>query len=147
MRAVIQRVQSASVTVDGAVVGSIQHGLLVFVAIHRDDTPEKGTWLSRKLLNMRIFEDDQGKMGRSVVDVNGGLLIVSQFTLYGDVRKGNRPDFGSSMPVESARFFYDRWLAELRGLTPLRVEAGVFAAHMEVNLVNDGPVTILIENE
>ncbi|HYG77315.1 MAG TPA: D-aminoacyl-tRNA deacylase [Planctomycetota bacterium] len=146
MRALIQRVSSASVTVDGKVTGQIGAGLLVLLGIHKLDTPEDGEWLARKILAARIFEDEHGKMGRSVQDINGGLLIVSQFTLYGDMRKGNRPDFTDSMPGPQAREFYTQWVARLRQSCALRIEEGIFAAKMDVALVNDGPVTILVDS-
>src|SRR5947209_17332095 len=106
MRALIQRVSSASVTVDGQVTGSISRGLLVFVGIHKDDTPGDGDWLAQKILQLRVFEDDVGKMNRSVTDIGGELLVVSQFTLYGDLRKGTRPSYSDAMAGEAARGFY-----------------------------------------
>lgn len=146
MRAVIQRVSSARVSVDGRVTGEIGRGLLVLIGIHKQDTPADGEWMIRKILNLRIFEDDAGKMGRSVQDIGGGLLVVSQFTLYGDVRKGNRPDFTASMPGEAAREFYTNWVAKLRQSCGLDIQEGVFAAMMAVELVNDGPVTIILDS-
>lgn len=146
MRALLQRVSSASVTVDGQITGQIERGLLVFLGIHKNDTPDDGDWIARKILAARIFEDDAGKMGRSVQDIGGGLLIVSQFTLFGDMRKGNRPDFTDSMPGTQARDFYAGWVVRLRQSCTLKIAEGVFAAHMDVQLVNDGPVTILLES-
>lgn len=133
--------------VDGKITGAIGPGLLVFVGIHKTDTPEAGEWLAQKILAARIFEDDAGKMGRSVQDIGGGLLIVSQFTLYGNLSKGTRPDFGDSMPGALARDFYAAWVAKLRGMCALKIEEGVFAAKMEVSLVNDGPVTLIIDSK
>ena len=146
MRALIQRVSSAQVSVDGQVTGKIGRGLLVLAGIHKTDTAQDGDWIAQKLLTLRIFEDDAGKMGRSVQDMAGGLLVVSQFTLYGDLRKGTRPDFGDSMPGNRARDFYTAWVKKLRESCPLKIEEGVFAAKMEVSLVNDGPVTIMIDS-
>src|SRR6185295_2990176 len=114
MRALLQRVSSASVTVDGKVTGQIDRGLLVLLGIRKDDTPADGEWTAKKILQARIFEDDAGKMNRSVVDIAGGLLVVSQFTLYGDLSKGTRPSFSDSMPGEQAKAFYADWVAKLR---------------------------------
>ncbi len=147
MRALIQRVRSASVTVDGRVTGAIKQGLLVLLGIHKADTIAEGEWMIRKILALRIFEDGNGKMGRSVQDIGGELLIVSQFTLYGNLRKGTRPDFTDSMPGAQAREFYADWVRRLRQACALNVEEGVFAAMMDVALVNDGPVTVMIERE
>jgi D-tyrosyl-tRNA(Tyr) deacylase len=146
MRALLQRVSSASVTVDGQITGQIERGLLVLLGIHKNDTPENGEWLAKKILQARIFEDDAGKMNRSVADIGGGLLIVSQFTLYGDLSKGTRPSFSDSMPGEQARVFYTDWVAKLRQTCSLKIEEGIFAATMQVKLVNEGPVTILIDS-
>ena len=146
MRALIQRVSSAQVAVAGAVIAVIGRGLLVFVAMAKDDTAADGEWLAHKLLSARLFEDDEGKMGRSVQDIRGALLIVSQFTLYGEMRKGARPDFSQSMAGPQAQEFYDAWLARLKQACPLQIEAGQFAAKMAVQLVNDGPVTILLDS-
>jgi len=146
VRALVQRVASARVVAGGEVVGAIGHGLLVLVGIHRDDTPADGVWMGRKLLSLRIFEDARGKMSRSVEEVNGELLIVSQFTLYGDARKGARPDFGAAMPTEAARTFYEEWIALLRRSCALPIREGRFAAMMQVELVNDGPVTLMLDS-
>ena len=147
MRALLQRVSSAQVTVDGAVIGSIQRGLLVLAGIGKSDTESDGDWIIEKIRVMRIFEDEQGKMGKSVSDINGELLIVSQFTLYGSLRKGTRPDFTDSMPVAQAKEFYEKWVAKCRQVCPLKIEEGRFAAKMTVQLVNDGPVTIMIDSQ
>ena len=147
MRALLQRVSSAQVTVDNAVVGSIQRGLLVFAGIGKTDTESDGDWIIEKIRAVRIFEDEQGKMGKSLSDINGELLIVSQFTLYGNLRKGTRPDFGDSMSVAQAREFYEKWVAKFRQACPLKIEEGRFAAKMAVQLVNDGPVTIMIDSQ
>jgi D-aminoacyl-tRNA deacylase len=144
MRALVQRVTRAEVRVDAETVGAIGAGLLVLVAVSKDDGVDEVEAMAGKLLRLRIFHDENGRMNRSVVDVAGGLLVVSQFTLYGDVRKGNRPGFERAALPETARALYDRLLARLAesGLT---VAGGRFAAHMEVELVNDGPVTLQID--
>lgn len=146
MRALIQRVSSAQVSVDGQVVSAIGRGLLVFLGIHKHDTEADGEWIARKLVALRIFEDDAGKMNRSVQDIGGALLIVSQFTLYGRLLKGTRPGFSDSMPGAGAKVFYDAWLAKLRQSCSLEIKEGVFAAKMAVQLVNDGPVTLMIDS-
>jgi D-tyrosyl-tRNA(Tyr) deacylase len=146
MRALIQRVTSAQVTVDAEVIGKIGKGLLLMVGIHRDDTREDGEWLIKKILNARLFEDDAGKLGRSIDDVHGEMLVVSQFTLYGDLSKGTRPDFGAAMPVALAKPFFEEWLKQLRFATLLNVAEGRFGAKMTVELVNDGPVTVMIDS-
>src|SRR5262249_9086017 len=128
------------------VTGSIQRGLLALVGIHKNDTPADGEWLIRKMLALRIFEDETGKMGRSVQDIQGEILVVSQFTLYGDLRKGTRPDFGESMPGALARDFYAKWVESLRKATTLKIQEGRFAASMNVELVNEGPVTLMLES-
>jgi D-tyrosyl-tRNA(Tyr) deacylase len=146
MRALLQRVNSAEVSVGGEVVGAIGQGLLAFVAFARDDTPADGNWIARKILAIRLFEDDSGKMGRSVQDIGGGLLIVSQFTLYGEMRKGTRPDFGRSMAGPQAKEFYENWVARLRQMSALTIQEGRFAAQMAVKLTNDGPVTLMLDS-
>lgn len=145
MRAVIQRVSSARVLVDGETVGAISRGLLVFLGVARDDQAEDGMYVVNKIREMRIFEDDEGKMNRSVVDVGGEVLVVSQFTLFGDVRRGRRPSFDQAAPPELAKNMYEGVVATLEegGLV---VRTGVFRAMMQVELINDGPVTLLIES-
>jgi D-tyrosyl-tRNA(Tyr) deacylase len=143
MRAVIQRVASASVTVDGEVVGRIGKGLLVFAGIGRADEPDHAAGWVQKVVGLRIFENDLGKMDRTVLDVAGALLIVSQFTLYGDLRRGRRPSFDEAMPPEAAEPIYERLLAEARRIVP--TQAGRFRAHMLVESVNDGPVTLCLD--
>ena len=145
MRAVVQRVSEASVTVDGKVTGTIGKGLLVLLAVHHDDTDEQLRWMAEKLRKLRIFEDDEGKMNRSVEDVDGGMLIVSQFTLYGELKKGTRPSFTASAGPEKAEQIYDRMVALLEEAMPGKIQTGIFAAKMDVSLVNDGPVTIIVE--
>jgi len=145
MRAVIQRVSEASVTVDGKISGEIEQGLLVLLAIHKDDTDQQLQWIADKITKLRIFQDDEGKMNRSVQDVKGGILVVSQFTLYGDVRKGTRPSFIESAPPEKAENMYDDFVRYLKETSGVKIETGIFAAMMDVKLTNDGPVTIILE--
>ncbi len=144
MKAVVQRVIKASVKVDGIVTGSIKKGLLVLIGVHQDDTPDKLEWMSEKIAKLRIFEDEEGKMNKSVSDIGGSILIVSQFTLYGDLKKGTRPSFVEAARPEIAIPIYEAMIAKLKELG-LHVETGVFGAMMEVSLVNSGPVTIIIE--
>ena len=146
MRALLQRVSSASVTVDGQIVGQIGRGLLVLLGIHKDDTASDGERIAKKILQARIFEDDAGKMNLCVSDIKGELLIISQFTLYGDLSKGTRPSFSDSMPGEAARAFYADWVTKLRAQCPLKIEEGRFAATMQVSLVNEGPVTLMLDS-
>ena len=146
MRVVIQRVASARVRVGEQVVGEIGRGLFVLVSVAPADGPKDIEYIAGKLRDIRIFEDDQGKMNRSVVEVGGALLLVSQFTLHGDVRKGRRPSFDGAAPPQLARQMYEDVVRVLRG-QGLRVETGAFGAHMMVELVNDGPVTILLDSE
>jgi D-tyrosyl-tRNA(Tyr) deacylase len=145
MRAVLQRVTKASVTVDGTATGSIDRGLLVLLGVEHSDTEQAATWLVNKVLGLRIFEDAQGKMNLSVVDVGGSLLVVSQFTLFADTRKGMRPSFAAAARPDHARELYERFIdsARARGIL---VETGVFQAHMSVQLVNDGPVTLICDS-
>jgi D-tyrosyl-tRNA(Tyr) deacylase len=146
MRAVVQRVSRASVRVDEKIVGEIGEGLLVLLGIGKNDTETDADWMIEKLLALRIFEDDAGKMNRSVAEISGELLVVPQFTLFGDVQKGTRPSFSDAMEPKSAKIFYENFVARLKNSTKLRVESGVFAAMMDVELVNDGPVTILLDS-
>jgi D-tyrosyl-tRNA(Tyr) deacylase len=145
MRAVVQRVSRAAVTIGGDVAGSIGPGLVALVGIRRGDDEAAGRWLCDKLLRLRVFEDAQGKMNRTVSEAGGGILLVSQFTLYGDVRKGNRPGFDEAAPPEEAEPLYDRMVAHLREVSTVPVATGRFRAEMAVELVTDGPVTILLE--
>jgi D-tyrosyl-tRNA(Tyr) deacylase len=147
MRIVVQRVSRAAVRVDGQTVGEIGRGLLVLLGIGREDTDADGDYIIGKILSLRIFHDDEGKMNRSVTDIGGGVLIVSQFTLHGDVRKGTRPSFSGAMPPAEAERFYGRFMEKLRAATPLKVAEGRFAAMMDVELINDGPVTILLDSQ
>ncbi|MGA3259262.1 MAG: D-aminoacyl-tRNA deacylase [Bryobacteraceae bacterium] len=146
MRALIQRVTEAKVSVDESTIGSIRKGLLAFVGISRTDTTLDADYVLGKVLGLRIFPDDDGKMNRNVEEAGGALLVVSQFTLYGDCRKGRRPSFDNAAPPEQALALYN-YLVESARRGPVRVETGVFQAHMQVHLINDGPVTIWIESE
>ncbi len=139
MRAIVQRVSQASVSVDGEPVSAIGPGLLVLLGVHRDDGPEQADRLAQKLLALRIFEDEERRMNRSVTEAGGELLCVSQFTLYGDTRKGNRPSFTEAAPPEDAEALYERVRAALGA------KGGRFGARMAVSLVNDGPVTLIVE--
>lgn len=144
MRAVVQRVSSASVRVDGAVVGACGGGLLVLVGAGHDDTSETATRLAGKIARLRIFPDEQGRFDRSLLDIGGEALVVSQFTLVADTRKGNRPSFTDAAPPERAEPLVEAFVAAL-GAAGVRVETGVFGARMAVELVNDGPVTIVLD--
>ena len=147
MRAVIQRVTEARVRVGDRVTGEIARGLLVLLGVARDDGPADVTYVAGKIRDIRVFEGEDGKgMDRSVVDVGGAVLVVSQFTLYGDVRKGRRPSFDAAAPPDTARALYDDLVRELRA-TQVPVATGEFQAMMRVELVNDGPVTILIDSK
>jgi D-tyrosyl-tRNA(Tyr) deacylase len=137
----IQRVSTASVTVAGEVVGAIGQGLVVFLGVGREDTEAHAEYMGEKLLNLRIFEDAGGKMNLSVQEVGGGLLVISQFTLYGDIRKGRRPSFDGAAAPERAKFLYDYFVNFVKSRQD-KVATGIFQAHMDVSLVNDGPVTI-----
>lgn len=146
MRAVVQRVARASVVVEGAAVGAIEQGLLVLLGVTDSDTDATARKLARKIVALRIFEDDEGKMNRAMADVGGAMLCVSQFTLYGDVRRGNRPSFTAAAAPEEARRLYDLFCDEVEA-QGIRCERGVFGAHMGVELLNDGPVTLMIDSE
>ncbi len=145
MRFVIQRVTRASVRVDGKLEAEIGAGLLVLVGIAATDLRAQADYLAEKLVHLRIFSDDKGRMNRSALDVNASVLLVSQFTLYGDCRKGRRPSFDAAAPAELARELYEYVVARVRA-HGLLTKTGVFQAHMEVELVNDGPVTLLLES-
>ena len=145
MRALLQRVTEAQVGVDGEVVGSIDEGLLVFLGVFPSDTEADADRLADKTLALRIFADDEHNMNRSVVDIEGGVLVVSQFTLAADTRRGNRPGFSNAAPPAQAEQLYDYFIGHLRS-THAPIAAGRFGAHMKVHLVNDGPVTILLEH-
>ena len=144
MRVVLQRVSRAKVTVDGRVTGEIGRGLLLLAGFTDADTEEALAWMAKKVVQLRVFPDDEGKMNRSVEEADGAILVVSQFTLYGDARKGNRPSFIEAARPEVAIPLYERFVALLRA-AGRRVETGEFGAMMDVELVNDGPVTLILE--
>jgi D-aminoacyl-tRNA deacylase len=146
MRAVVQRVKRARVEVSGRAVGDVGHGLLVFLGVGHEDTEKQGEFLANKIAHLRIFSDKQGLMNRSVIEVEGGMLVVSQFTLWGDCQKGRRPSFIRAAPPDKARALYEHFIRHLRGMG-LAVAAGEFQEMMDVHLVNDGPVTLLLDTE
>ena len=146
MRAVVQRVTRAKVTVEDRVTGQIDHGLLVLLGAGAGDTAEDLRYIVDKIVHMRVFADAAGKMNRSVLDVTGGVLVISQFTLFGDLRQGRRPGFTGALEPVAAKALYEDALTALRAAGIDRVEAGVFAADMAVELVNDGPVTLLLDS-
>lgn len=146
MRAVIQRVRRASVTINGAVHGEIGRGMVVLLGIHGNDTLTDLQWLAEKVVNLRIFDDEQGKMNLSLADIDAAMLIISQFTLYGDCRKGRRPGFSSAAPPEIAEPLYRRFIEEIKN-KHVKVATGIFQAAMDVELVNEGPVTLLLDSE
>lgn len=146
MRAVVQRAIRGRVTVDGKTVGEIGHGLVVLLGVGHGDGEEDAKYLADKLVNLRIFNDDDGKFNLSLLDVSGEALIVSQFTLYGDARKGRRPSFSDAAAPEEANALYERF-CELVAEYGVKVEKGVFRAHMVVEIVNDGPVTLLLDSK
>jgi len=146
MRAVIQRVSRAKVTVDGKITGEIGKGLLVLLGVTKTDDEAAADYLVQKTIGLRVFEDTDGKMNLSVQDIGGAVLVVSQFTLYGDVRKGKRPSFDDAAKPEQANHLYEYFVSKVRS-TGVKCETGKFQAMMEVELVNDGPVTILLDSE
>lgn len=146
MRAVIQRVSRANVKVDGKIEGEIGAGLLVLLGITHSDNSAASKWMCNKIVNLRIFPDEEGKMNKSVIDMSGGILVISNFTVYGDVRKGFRPNFMNAAPPEIAILVYNEMLAYLRENYEIKIEAGIFGAMMDVELVNDGPVTVIIDS-
>ncbi|MEE2780563.1 MAG: D-aminoacyl-tRNA deacylase [Planctomycetota bacterium] len=145
MRGCVQRVTRASVTVDRRIEGQIAAGLLVLLGVDAEDTPEDIDWMVQKVLNLRIFSDDADQMNRSLLDVRGELLVVSQFTLFGDCRKGRRPSFTQAAPPEKAEEFYERFIRDTKA-SGLTVASGTFRADMQVELVNDGPVTLWLDS-
>ena len=147
MRAVVQRVSSASVSIDGAVVGEIGPGLMVLLGVAEGDTPADGAWLAQKIAQLRIFADEADRMNRSVQDIAGGVLVVSQFTLFASTRKGTRPSFNAAAAPELANSLYQDFVRQLESLLGRPVPTGRFGAMMQVALVNDGPVTLLIDTK
>lgn len=147
MKAVIQRVTKAEVRVEGQITGKIDNGLMVLLGVHISDSEDDAVWLAKKIVNCRIFEDDQQKMNLSCIDVSGDILVVSQFTLYGDSSKGNRPSFIESAKPEISEPLYERFCFEVSQLLGRSVQKGIFGAMMEVDFVNHGPVTIIIESK
>jgi D-tyrosyl-tRNA(Tyr) deacylase len=145
MRAVVQRVKACSVTTGGAIVGQIGHGLLVLLGIAHGDTPSDGGYLSNKIANLRIFEDSHGRMNRSLLEIGGEMLVVSQFTLLGDCRKGRRPSFVNAAEPEAATELYEYFVKQVRRLG-IPVQTGRFQAVMDVSLINDGPVTLILDS-
>lgn len=144
MKIVLQRVKRASVTVDKQITGAIKKGLLLLVGVHQNDGEKEAEWCAEKIPKLRIFEDEEGKMNRSLLDISGELLVVSQFTLYGNAKKGTRPSFTDAAEPKKAEYLYNYLIEQLRksGIT---VQTGIFGAMMDVELVNDGPVTLIIE--
>ena len=146
MRVVLQRVSQASVTVSGEVAGAIGPGVVVLVGVARDDSERDADYLADKVINLRVFPDGEGRMNRSLLETGGELLVISQFTLYGDCRKGRRPDFTSAAPPEEARRLYDYFVKALRERCNIRIATGVFQAEMDVSLTNRGPVTVICDS-
>ncbi len=144
MRAVIQRVLSSSVEVEGKTVGSISKGVNILLGIHQQDTQEETKWLAEKVAHLRIFEDDEGKMNKSLLDIKGEALVISQFTLYGDCEKGRRPSFSQAAGPTQAKELYQQFISELKGYN-ISVESGIFQADMKVEIMNDGPVTLIVD--
>ncbi|NDJ87102.1 MAG: D-tyrosyl-tRNA(Tyr) deacylase [Chloroflexi bacterium] len=145
MRAIVQRVRQGAVRVDGEVIGAIGHGLVILLGVGHLDTEAEAAWLAKKIAGLRIFEDDDGKFNRSLLDVSGGALVVSQFTLYGDARKGRRPSFTEAAPPELAAPLIDHFAQMLQEAGVTRVSTGRFGAYMQVEILNDGPVTLILE--
>lgn len=147
MRALVQRVREASVAVGGETVGAIGPGLLVLLGVRMGDTEVQADWIADKIAALRVFPDDSGRMNRSVLDASGEVLVVSQFTLYGSLKKGTRPSFSQAAPPEAATALYEYVVARLSDALGRPVPTGVFGARMEVHLVNDGPVTLMLERD
>ena len=145
MRAVVQRVTYSSVEVDGEIVGEINKGFNVLLGISKEDTEEDMKYIKDKIINLRVFSDENDKMNLSLLDIQGELLLISQFTLYGDARKGRRPNFMNALGGEEAKKFYDKFI-EMMKETGLKVQTGIFGADMKVDIKNDGPVTILLDS-
>jgi D-tyrosyl-tRNA(Tyr) deacylase len=146
MRAVIQRVRKASVEIEGEIVGSIGQGFLILLGIHRNDTNADISWMIDKIINLRIFEKENGKFDKSLLDINGGLLIVSQFTLYGDCSKGRRPSFSEAMEVSRANVLFELFIEKAKEKVS-QVKTGIFQTSMNVSLTNEGPVTVILDSK
>jgi D-tyrosyl-tRNA(Tyr) deacylase len=146
MKAIIQRVSKASVVVDDKTIGEIDKGILVLLGISKSDTTLNIDKTIRKIINLRIFDDENGKMNLSVNDIQGGILVISNFTLYGDTKKGNRPSYVEAQTPHEAELLYDQFVEKLNSEYSYKVESGKFQAHMKLSLINDGPVTLIIEN-
>jgi D-tyrosyl-tRNA(Tyr) deacylase len=147
MRAIIQRVSSASCSIEGKVSGQIGKGFMILLGIEDNDTEEDLNWLAQKISNMRIFSDENGLMNKALTDVQGNILLISQFTLFASTKKGNRPSFTRSAKPDLAIPFYEKMISELGQLTGTKIQTGVFGADMQISLVNDGPVTICIDTK
>ncbi len=147
MKAIIQRVTKSSVSVENQIIGEINKGITVFLGVGEDDTINDLEYIANKLLNLRIFEDDLGKMNLSIKDINGEILLISQFTLYGNTRKGNRPSFTNAANPEKANKFYNDIIKYLKENSLLTIKSGRFRAHMEIMIINDGPVTLTIDSK
>lgn len=147
MRVVVQRVNKASVTIENEIVGQINEGLMILVGIENEDAKEDANWLSKKICNLRIFDDENGVMNKSLLDVKGNILTISQFTLHAKTKKGNRPSYIAAAKPDISVPLYEYFVDQLRSESGANVETGKFGAHMEVALVNDGPVTILIDTK
>ncbi|MFC2130027.1 D-aminoacyl-tRNA deacylase [Bacteroidota bacterium] len=147
MRAIVQRVREAKVKIKGKTVGEIGHGLLVLIGIIESDDNRIMEWMCNKLVNLRIFRDSEGNKNKSVLDINGGILIVSNYTVYGSVKKGFRPNYMKSAPAEISEPLYNRLIEYLRKKYPINIKDGEFGAMMDIELINDGPVTIVIDKE
>lgn len=145
MRAVVQRVLDAQVQVDGQCIGKIERGLLVYLGVHKDDTDKDFDYILDKVINLRIFSDDAGRMNLSLLDTGGEILVVSQFTLFGDARRGRRPSYGEAAGNEKGNLYYQRFLHELKE-KGIKTASGQFGADMQVSYINDGPVTILLDS-
>ncbi len=147
MRAVVQRVKRAEVRVEGNITGKIEKGILVLLGVGEDDEKKDLEYMADKIMNLRIFEDDNDKMNLSVLDMGGSVLVVSQFTLYGDCRKGNRPSYSTAARPEKAKAYYDSFIEYISNKYGIKVESGIFQASMEVDFINDGPVTLMLDSK
>jgi D-tyrosyl-tRNA(Tyr) deacylase len=147
MKAILQRVSKASVSINGQIVDEIKYGLLILLGIAQEDDHSDGQYLIQKITQMRIFQDDQGKMNKSILDIQGEILVVSQFTLFAEIKKGNRPSFMKSAPTIEAKMKYLAWIELLATQFPYKIATGRFGENMQVSLINDGPVTIYIDSK